>query len=185
MRSSILFLVLAFLSLADFAGAQAIDHPTPVPTLTPDQVQAFKETHLIYDETDVFGVHFFLNGREIQDETEMEKLIASVEDEQAFRSWKAAEDRDTWGWVLVVGGSGMVAGGGILSWQANSSATLDNILTLGGLTLDLLGGLLWREAQMDRLSAVDRYNAIVKEDNGISLLDLKDRGAGLAWVQRF
>lgn len=185
MRPSVLFLVLVFLFLADLAGAQTIEHPTPVPTLTPDQVQEFKDTHLIYDERDVFGVHFFLNGREIQSGTEMEKLIVSIDDEQAFRSWKASEDRQTWGWVLVVGGSGMVAGGGILSWQADSNATVDNILTLGGLTLDLLGGLLWREAQMDQLSAVGRYNALVKEDNGISLLDLKDRGPGLAWVQRF
>jgi len=56
---------------------------------------------------------------------------------------------------------------------------------LGGLVTDLIGGVIYRESQSEQLDAVDRYNQIIRQDNGLSLLHLQSAPVGLAYVQRF
>ncbi len=56
---------------------------------------------------------------------------------------------------------------------------------IGGLATDLLGGMLYRESQSEQLDAVDRYNQVIRQDNGLSLLNLPNQTIGLAYVRRF
>jgi len=163
----------------------AQDHPVPVPTWTEEQRNVFDENHIIYGERALFGTQFYLNGREIEGGKAMEDLLASAEDEETLRQWRSGENDGSWGWILMGTGSGAVVAGGILSWQDSGNTTLGNVLVLTGLSVDLVGGLLWRIAQSEQLSAVDRYNAIVRQENGFSLLDIRSQGAELAWVENF
>jgi hypothetical protein len=179
MRSIFLFILLvaAQVGLAQEAPAQ--------PTMTPDQVMEFEDTHLISAQRDFFGIRFRLNGQDINDEKELERIIASVEDEQAYHYLKDAEDHYSVGWLLIGGGSGMMLVGGLMTWS-NGNQTLSNILIVGGLGLDTLGGLLYRASQGEQMDAVGRYNQIIRQDNGISLLSLpREQAMGLAFIQRF
>jgi hypothetical protein len=45
--------------------------------------------------------------------------------------------------------------------------------------------MLYRESQSEQLDAVDRYNQVIRQDNGLSLLNLPNAPMGLAYVQRF
>ena len=163
----------------------AQDYPIAVPTKTEVQIQEFDQTRIIYAEGDVFGLHFFRNSKEIGDSQQMDKLIYSGGDVDAIHAWRRSEAQRSLGWVFIAGGGGLIVTGGILSWQKNNDNNLCNYLVFGGLALDVVGGLLWREAQGSQLSAVDHYNAAVREENGFTLMDLKGRGTALAWVQRF
>jgi hypothetical protein len=165
---------------AAVAGAQM---PT-TPVMTQDQQTEFEYTHLISAETGLFDIHFSLNGQEIASEKDLEKIIASADDEKALQDLKGAEDRSSLGWVLTGSGSAMLVVGALASWN-NNNGVLFNVLALGGLVTDLIGGIVFRESQSEKLDAVDRYNEIIREDNGISFLNLPDASMALAYVQRF
>jgi hypothetical protein len=158
---------------------------TPVPTtaMTQDQQMEFEDTHLISAETGLFDIRFSLNGQEIASEKDLENIIASADDELALQDLKDAENRSSLGWILTGSGSSMLVVGALASWN-NNNGVLFNVLALGGLVTDLVGGVLFRESQMEKLDAVDRYNQIIRQDNGISLLNLPNT-SGLAYVQRF
>lgn len=163
------------------AGAQT---PVPAPAMTQDQKTEFEDTHLISAETGLFDISLSLNGQEITSERDLEKIIASADDEKALLDLKDAENRRSLGWVLTGTGSGMLVVGALASWN-NNNGLLFNVLVLGGLVTDLIGGIVFRESQSEELDAVDRYNQIVREDNGISFLNLPNAPMGLAYVQRF
>jgi hypothetical protein len=165
------------------AGAWA-QTPPPVPGMTPDQEMQFEDTHLISEETGFFDVRYSLNGQAIASEQDLKKIIASADDDQALEYLKSAEDRSSIAWILIGGGSGMLVVGSLANWN-NSNTFLFNFLVLGGLATDLVGGVFYREAQSEQLDAVDRYNQIIREDNGLSLLNLPNAPMGLAYVQRF
>ena len=148
-----------------------VSTPEPVPTMTQDQQMQFEDTHLISAETGLFDIRFSLNGQEITSEQDLEKIIASADDDQALKYLKSAENRSSIGWVLIGGGSGMLVVGSLANWN-NNNTFLFNFLVLGGLATDLIGGIFYRESQSEKLDAVDRYNQIIREDNGISLLNL-------------
>ena len=78
----------------------------------------------------------------------------------------------------------MLVVGALASWN-NNNGVLFNVLALGGLVTDLIGGVIYRESQSEQLDAVDRYNQIIRQDNGLSLLHLQSAPVGLAYVQRF
>ena len=159
--------------------------PVPTPGMTEDQEMEFEDTHLISTQTGLFGDNFFLNGREINNERDLKKIIASADDDQAMKDLDDSENHQSLGRVLVGGGSGLLVIG-LLSNSNNNGAVLYNVLILGGLTSNLLGGMLFRESQNEQTAAVNRYNQIVMEDNGISLLNLpRQQAMGLAFVKRF
>jgi len=155
----------------------------PTTAMTQDQQMAFEDTHLISAETGLFNIRFILNGQEIASEKDLENIIASADDEQALQYLKEAENRSSLGWILTGGGSSMLVVGALASWN-NNNGVLFNVLALGGLVTDLIGGILFRESQSEQLDAVDRYNQIIRQDNGISLLNLPN-GPELAYIQRF
>jgi hypothetical protein len=156
----------------------------PAPAMTEDQQTEFEDTHLIMAETGLFDIRLSLNGKEITSEQELKNIIASADDEKALQYLKDAEDRSSLGWVLTGSGSGMLVVGALASWN-NNNGVLFNVLALGGLVTDLIGGIVFRASQSEELDAVDRYNQIIREDNGISMLDLPNAPMGLAYVQRF
>ncbi len=160
-----------------------VSTPVPAPAMTQDQQMQFEDTHLISAETGLFDIRFSLNGQEIASEKDLEKIIASADDEKALQDLKAAEDRSSLGWILTGSGSGMLVVGALASWN-NNNGVLFNVLALGGLATDLIGGVLFRESQMEKMDAVDRYNQLVRQDNGLSFLNLPN-APGLAYVQRF
>ena len=159
---------------------------TPVPDseMTQDQQTQFEDTNLIKAESDFFGVRFSLNGQEINGDQELEKIIASADDEKAVQYLKESADHRSLGWILIGSGSGLMVVGAFSNWN-NSNTVLFNVLVLGGLATDMLGGMLYREAQMEQFNAVDRYNQIIRQDNGLSFLNLPTAPMGLAYVQRF
>ncbi|HTA76203.1 MAG TPA: hypothetical protein VK791_03480 [bacterium] len=181
----IILMALAQAGLAQQAPTPIATPPTLAPVMNADQQMQFEDTHLISAQRDFFGVSFRLNGQDIHDEKELERIIASAEDEQAYHYLKDAEDHYSVGWLLIGGGSGMMLVGGLMTWS-NGNQTLSNVLILGGLGLDTLGGLLYRASQSEQMDAVARYNQIIRQDNGISLLSLpREQAMGLAFVQRF
>ncbi len=171
--------VLGLSMMASGVGAQ-----TSSPAMTPDEEMQFEDTHLISAETGLFDVRYSLNGKEITSEPELKNIIASADDEQALQYLKDAEDRSSISWVFIGGGSGMLLVGALANWN-NSNTLIFNVLVIGGLATDLLGGMLYRESQSEQLDAVDRYNEIIREDNGLSFLYLQSAPVGLAYVQRF
>lgn len=158
--------------------------PASTPGMTQDQEMQFEDTHLISAETGLFDIRYSLNGQEIASEQDLKKIIASADDEKALQYLKDSEDRSSVGWILVGGGSGMLVVGALASWN-NNNGVLFNVLALGGLVTDLIGGVIYRESQSEQLDAVDRYNQIIRQDNGLSLLNLPNAPMGLAYVQRF
>jgi hypothetical protein len=180
----VLIFLLVCLGMAQ-AGWTQDQAPAAPPAMSPDQVMQFEDTHLISAERDFFGVRFQLNGQDISDAKELERIIASVGDEQAYHYLKDAEDHYSVGWLLIGGGSGMMLVGGLMTWS-NGNQTVSNVLILGGLGIDTLGGLLYRASQGEQMDAVGRYNQIIRQDNGISLLSLpREQAMGLAYTQRF
>jgi len=161
------------------AGAQ-----TSGSAMTPDEEMQFEDTHLISAETGLFDVRYSLNGKEITSEQELKNIIAAADDEQALQYLKDAEDRSSISWIFIGGGSGMLMVGALANWN-NSNTLIFNILVIGGLATDLLGGMLYRESQSEQLDAVDRYNQIIRQDNGLSFLNLPNAAMGLAFVQKF
>jgi hypothetical protein len=157
--------------------------PVPAPAMTEDQQMEFEDTHLIMAETGLFDIRLTLNGQEIASERDLENIIASADDEEALQDLKDSENRSSLGWILTGSGSGMLVVGALASWN-NNNTLLFNVLALGGLVTDLVGGVIFRESQMEKLDAVDRYNQIIRQDNGLSLLNLPN-APGLAYVQRF
>jgi len=181
----LILLLILLLTAQKCLAQEAPAPPVAPPAMNPDQVMQFEDTHLISAERDFFGVRFRLNGRDINNEKELEGIIASAEDEQAYHYLKDAEDHYSVGWLMIGGGSGMMLVGGLMTWS-NGNQTLSNVLILSGLAVDTLGGLLYRESQGEQIDAVNRYNQIIREDNGISLLSLpREQAMGLAYVQRF
>jgi hypothetical protein len=184
MRAFIVGLILGLVSLT--APLVAQDHPTPVPTWTDEERNEFNETHIIYSERALFGIQYYLGGREIDGGKPMQNLLSSIDDEETLRQWRSGEDQASLAWILMGTGSGAVVAGGLFSWQgASSTSALGNVLVITGLSVDLIGGLFWRVAQSQQLSAVDRYNSIVRQENGFSLLELKCRVPEVAWVENF
>jgi hypothetical protein len=181
-----LILLLILLVAAQTCLAQEAPAPPAAPlAMTPDQQMQFEDTHLISAERDFFGVSFRLNGKDINSEKELESIIASAEDEQAYHDLKNADDLYLVGWLMIGGGSGMMLVGGLMTW-GNGSQTVSNVFILSGLVVDTVGGLLYRESQGEQIDAVNRYNQIIRQDNGISLLSLpREQAMGLAYVQRF
>jgi hypothetical protein len=176
------------------AGAQTSDsqtnsstglgQPVPAPAMTPDQQMDFEDTHLIMAETGLFDIRYTLNGQVIGSEQELKNIIASADDEEALQDLKDAENRSSISWVFIGGGSGMLVVGALASWN-NNNTLLFNVLAIGGLATDLVGGIFYRTAQSEQLDAVDRYNQVIRQDNGLSLLPLQSAPLGLAYVQRF
>jgi hypothetical protein len=156
----------------------------PAPVMTQDQQTEFEETHLISAETGLFDVQLSLNGQQINSEQDLEKIIASADDEKALQDLKDSQNRSSLSWVFLGSGSSMLVVGALASWN-NNNGVLFNVLALGGLATDLIGGILFRESQSEELDAVDRYNQIIREDNGISFLNLPAAPMALAYVQRF
>ena len=184
MKFLFVFRMILWVVLTMTVAVAVAQTPPSTSAMTQDQQMAFEDTHLISAETGLFDIRFSLNGQEIVSEKDLENIIASADDEESLQDLKNAENRSSLGWILTGGGSSMLVVGSLASWN-NNNTVLFNILVLGGLATDVIGGILFRESQMEKLDAVDRYNQIIRQDNGITFLNSPNAPMGLAYVQRF
>ena len=168
------------------AGIAAAQTAVPTPVIPPNPPLDSVDTQYISVRDDFFGPRFSLNGQGISDEQALEKIIDSVDDDQTSQNLRDSENHNSLGWVFIGGGTGLLVVGGLAQWDNNNSSTLSDILVITGLSLNTLGGLLCRESRMEQMDAVNRYNQIVRQDNGITFLNLpRQQAMGLALVQRF
>jgi hypothetical protein len=183
---SIKFVLILLLLTPLTPRAWAEECPEDDPTRLPDILESTNLFPMIDVNSDFWGTSYFINGELVKDNKILEETVLSVGDPDATRLIQSSQDNASIGSIILISSLGVGVTGFLISLSTDNKDPAGGNLMLGGAAFCLAGGFFYQLSRNDIHDAVQRYDQVIPEKNGVSLLYMPaHQQAGLAFVQRF